>query len=289
MVTLRESKLKDGIFILIQKILPQHALSRWVGRLAMSEKRWLKNLLIRAAIRRFKIDLHNARIRDPYHYKSFNAFFTRELFASATTLFPELPAMGSPAEGVVSQVGKINQGDLIQAKAKQYSVHALLAAHSSSALFMQGSFTTIYLAPHNYHRVHCPVEGQLTEITYVPGKLFSVNLLTADHIDTLFARNERMIFHINTAVGKVALVMVGALLVAGMKTPFKTWTRLEMKSLQSVQFQSPIQLKPGDELGYFEFGSTVVLCFENSNLNWCVPENTSVTLGEQIASYSALL
>ncbi len=278
-------RLQDRLFLLLQHLLPQHGLSRLMGRCAESERVWLKNLLIRAAIRRFRIDLQSAKNQDPLSYKSFNAFFTRELSAPAASLFPELPKIGSPAEGIVSQLGAIQNGDLIQAKGRMYRIESLLAKHASAPAFVKGQFATLYLAPHNYHRVHCPVAGHLTEITYVPGRLFSVNLLTADHIDGLFARNERMIFHIDTPAGKVALVMVGAMLVAGMKNPFTTWTRQAMRSLQHKRFETPVPLTIGEELGYFDFGSTVVLCFENPALTWTLPAGSSVTLGQLMACY----
>ncbi len=276
-------KLKDRLFILMQHIIPQHFLSRSTGLLAESEIPWLKNFLIRAALSHFNIDLSSARIQDPLSFRSFNAFFTRELAVLAHELFPLFPNMGSPVEGLISQLGVINAGDLIQAKGCTYSPKVLLANHDWSKAFQHGKFATIYLAPHNYHRVHCPVAGKLVEMAYVPGKLFSVNLTTAEHINQLFARNERMIFYIETEQGKVALVMVGALLVAGMKNPFVPWSRKDMKKIQHHRFPKPIDLTPGDELGFFDFGSTVVMCFENSALSWNVPINTTLRLGQTIA------
>ena len=277
-------KLKDRLFILMQHIIPQHFLSRSTGKLAESQIPWLKNFLIRSAVSHFKIDLRSAKVQDPYAFKSFNAFFTRELAILAHKLFPKPPKLGSPAEGVVSQLGDIQQGDLVQAKGRTYSVNALLAEHAWSSAFTQGKFATIYLAPHNYHRVHSPVSGQLIEIAYVPGKLFSVNLTTADHIDQLFARNERMVFYIATPHGKVALVMVGALLVAGMKNPFVPWTRRDMSNPLHHHFPKPIELKTGDELGFFDFGSTVVMCFENADLTWEIPANQALSLGQAMAA-----
>lgn len=275
-------KLKDLFFITLQHILPQHTLSRLGGRLANSENTSLKNLLIRAALKRYGIDMQSAKNKDALSYKSFNAFFTRALEKPSAEYFPKFPEIGSPAEGIVSQLGCIQNGELIQAKGRTYSVQALLANHPWSSYFQKGEFATIYLAPHNYHRVHCPLDGRLTEMVYVPGKLFSVNLLTADSIENLFARNERLIFYIETTMGKVALVMVGAMMVAGMQSPFKTWTRKEMQSVQSYRFENPASLKTGDELGFFDFGSTVVMCFENPDLKWQIQSGASVNLGEVI-------
>lgn len=278
-------KLKDCFFIALQYLLPQHTLSRLGGKFANCEIVWLKNFLINAAMGHYKINMLTAKNQDALSYKSFNAFFTRELAKPAAEYFPALPAIGSPAEGVVSQLGSIQNGDLIQAKGRTYSVDAFLANHPWAASFHKGEFATIYLAPHNYHRVHCPVEGTLTEVVYIPGKLFSVNLVTADCIENLFARNERMIFYIQTAQGKVALTMVGALLVAGMKTPFKVWSRKEMQKVQTHRFETPVAIKVGDELGYFDFGSTVVMCFESPDLKWKVESGAIIELGQALATY----
>ena len=276
-------KLKDCFFITMQHLLPQHALSRLGGKFANCEIIWLKNLLIRKALSHYKINMQSAKNIDALSYKSFNDFFTRELARPAAEYFPKLPKLGSPAEGVVSQLGRITSGEILQAKGRSYTVESLLAEHNWAETFKNGQFATIYLAPHNYHRVHCPIAGDLTEVAYVPGKLFSVNLVTADHIENLFARNERLIFYIETQFGKVALVMVGALMVAGMKSSFMSWPRKEMNKLQKHTFSNSIPLNIGDELGYFDFGSTVVLCFENPDLKWGIATGSALNLGEPMA------
>lgn len=253
-----------------------------MGKLANSKIPLIKNALIRLALRHYPIDLSAAKNKDPFSYPSFNAFFTRTLAADPNSFFPKNGQLGSPAEGVLSQHGSIKAGTLIQAKGREYSVAALLAGHHSAPVFEHGSFATIYLAPHNYHRVHAPLVGVLTDIAYVPGKLFSVNLTTADHIDGLFAKNERMIFYMNTPQGKCALVMVGALLVAGIKSALAPhWTRQEMNRFQIHHLESPVALQAGDELGFFDFGSTVVMVFEK-NLPMSLAIGAAVRLGEAL-------
>jgi phosphatidylserine decarboxylase len=130
--------------------------------------------------------------------------------------------------------------------------------------------------------VHAPLAGVLTDIAYIPGKLFSVNLTTADHIDGLFAKNERMIFYMNTPQGKCALVMVGALLVAGIKSVLVPhWMRQDLNRFQIHHLDSPVALHAGDELGYFDFGSTVVMVFEK-DLPMSLATGTAVRLGEEL-------
>lgn len=284
------SRLKIFFFLSLQFLLPQHALSRLIGSLADSRIPVLKNTLIHAALKYYNIDMHTAEIKNPEAYPSFNAFFTRHLAVPAASLFPALPQIGSPAEGVVSQIGATHSGKLIQAKGKTYTVQALLAGHSWTPLLQNGSFATLYLAPHNYHRVHIPIDCVLTEIAYVPGRLFSVNLTTSNHIEGLFAKNERMIFYCETPRGKLALVMVGALLVAGIHSPFITWSRSDLNQRQSHVFPKPLPLEAGDELGYFNFGSSVVMVWEEKQTPVCPlntaasspPSNQEVTLGEAL-------
>ena len=271
------------MFIALQYLLPQHLLSRLGGRLCNSKIKWLKNRLIRAALGHYKIDMKAAKNQDPYSFACFNDFFTRELAQPAANYFPALPQWGAPAEGVLSQSGRTHAGKLIQAKGKEYSVDALLAHHPWVESLQNGSFATIYLAPHNYHRVHSPIAGKITEVSYIPGKLFSVNLLTASKIDSLFAKNERMIFYIESDQGRLAFVMVGALMVAGMKSPFKQWSPTEMRKIQHHRFDTPIEIEIGTELGYFDFGSTVVLVSEKE-LQFSQPLGSATLLGMPFAS-----
>jgi phosphatidylserine decarboxylase len=258
------------MFITLQHLLPKQLLSRLGGRFANCKIRWIKNTLIRMALKHYVIDMQAAKNKDPFSYPSFNAFFTRELDQAPAQYFPNPPSWGAPAEGVLSQAGHTNAGQLIQAKGRTYSVEALLAHHAWSPLLQNGSFATLYLAPHNYHRVHSPIAGIITEIRSIPGKLFSVNLATADGIDQLFAKNARMIFYIDSPQGKLAFVMVGALMVSGIKTAFPQGSGLS------------IPLQVGDELGYFDFGSTVVLVSEKK-LDFSLKEGSPTTLGLSFA------
>ena len=266
------------MFIALQYILPQHLMSRLGGRLANCKIGWVKNSLIRMALKHYVIDMQAAKNKAPFSYPSFNAFFTRELDQAPAHYFPALPAWGAPAEGVLSQAGQTQAGTAIQAKGKTYTVQALLANHPWADTLQEGSFATIYLAPHNYHRVHSPIAGKITAVSYIPGKLFSVNLRTASHIEQLFARNERMIFYIESPHGRLAFVMVGALMVAGLKSPFKTWTPAEMRHIQHHSFDPPISIEVGTELGYFDFGSTVVLISEKP-LQFTLELGCPTTLG----------
>ncbi|MCV6605166.1 MAG: archaetidylserine decarboxylase, partial [Porticoccaceae bacterium] len=193
----------------------------------------------------------------------------------------------SPADGTISQIGYLQGDQLIQAKGKTFGASALLGSEQDASLFDQGAFTTIYLSPKDYHRVHMPVAGQLLHSRYIPGHLFSVNRATTKHIPGLFARNERLVCLFQTPVGKVAVVLVGAMLVAGIGT---VWQPVYTPNPQAVIEQSfedvDIALGKGEELGHFNFGSTVVMVFEKSAICWQqqLCRGSAVKMGESLGT-----
>lgn len=256
---------------ILQHYVPQHGLSRFAGLLANSEIPWLKNRLIHYFINRHAVNLNEAQQSNPYLYTSFNDFFTRALLPQVRPIASSPSDFVSPVDGTISQLGKIEEGSLIQAKGHDFNVSALLGGEENiAAPFMQGSFLTIYLAPHDYHRVHMPIDGQLTKMIYVPGKLFSVNTRTANAIPNLFARNERVISIFKTPVGQVAIILVGAMIVGSIETRWAgtIHSNHSSKKPQEWNYESPINLKRGEEMGRFKLGSTVIVLLENNVIDW---------------------
>ena len=262
-------QLSDSAHLLLQRALPQHLLSRAAGLVANSRTGWLKNLLIRAAIRRYAIDLTDAAETDYRRYASFNDFFTRALHREARPLAGDEHTLASPVDGVVSAAGELHDNQILQAKGHRFSIGALVGAGSSRTQALSGgSFVTIYLSPRDYHRVHAPLAGALLEANYLPGRLFSVNPRTDRALPGLYAGNERLTCWLATAAGDIALVMVGALLVAGIETPWLGCYQpgRALRKHFDVTGQ-PLAFSRGDELGRFRgqemgrfrFGSTVIL------------------------------
>ncbi|WP_136064586.1 archaetidylserine decarboxylase [Modicisalibacter radicis] len=246
------------LFSLIQYPLPHHLISRLVGQLAECRSPWLKDLLIERFIRTFDVDMSQAREPDPRAYPCFNDFFTRALKPDAR---PIGEGLVSPADGVLSQSGRIEHGTLIQAKGQTYSLRSLLGGDADAAApFSQGSFATVYLSPRDYHRVHMPLDGTLRSMTYVPGRLFSVNLATAAHVPDLFARNERLVCHFDTPHGPLAMVLVGAMIVAAIETVWSGQVTPLSGNVETTRFDTPVRLAKGEEMGRFKLGSTVILC-----------------------------
>ncbi|NNG99602.1 archaetidylserine decarboxylase [Acinetobacter sp. ANC 5414] len=275
------SRLKKQLFIQAQRVVPQHQLSRVVGKLAASENPIVKNTVIQAFKAQYGIDMSIAEQGDALKYKSFNEFFTRSLKEGVREIDANPNSVVSPADGAISQLGKIEDGDIFQAKGQSFSVEKLIADPQLAEPFKNGQFATVYLSPKDYHRVHMPFAGTLTETLYVPGELFSVNQTTAENIPGLFARNERMVCLFDTELGRMAVVLVGAMIVAGIETvatgKVKPTGRLELN-------QHNLFLEKGAELGRFYLGSTAVILFEQDKMEWDVAfkANSTVVMGEAL-------
>ena len=274
------------LFIAGQYLLPQHLLSRGVGYLAASETPWLKNAFIHWFARRYNIDMSEAANPDLASYPSFNAFFTRALREGARTIDPTPNAVICPADGAVSQAGRIEGGRILQAKGQWYSALELVGGDENiAAAFDDGAFATIYLSPRDYHRVHMPIGGQLRRTIYVPGDLFSVNQTTADNVPRLFARNERLVCLFDTACGSVAVILVGAMIVAAIET---VWAgQIAPSPRREMHSETPtdsIPLDKGAEMGRFKLGSTVILLFGKDaiTLDASLTAGAPVRIGQRI-------
>jgi phosphatidylserine decarboxylase len=254
--------LGDRLFIGMQYLLPQHALSRLVGWIAESQVGFVRTALIRAFLSRYAVDLAEAAQPAADRYASFNDFFTRRLRAGARSFDADPGAALCPADGLVSQAGPIAGDTLLQAKGIDFSAASLLGGDAAlAAEFQGGEFATVYLAPHNYHRVHMPMAGTLRIARFIPGDLFSVNAVTADSVPGLFARNERIACVFDTAAGPLAVVLVGALFVGSMSLAWSGRVRgSASRGIRDLPVRDPIiGLDRGAELGWFNMGSTVVV------------------------------
>ncbi|MEY4195667.1 MAG: hypothetical protein RLZZ226_2035 [Pseudomonadota bacterium] len=259
------------LFVAVQYGLPHHWLSRLVGRLTHCRNPLVKDGLIRGFIRLYRVDLKEAKYPDPSQYDCFNAFFTRALKWGARPL-PIGPAqIASPADGVISQIGRCSDGSMIQAKDKCFGLSALLGGSEERALpFHNGHFVTVYLSPRDYHRLHMPLDGTLRQMILVPGQLFSVNQTTSERVPNLYGRNERVIALFDTEAGPMALVLVGALFVASIETTWHgvvTPPRGEVITVWHYP-KNPPQLRRGEELGRFNMGSTIIVLFGPEAVAW---------------------
>lgn len=281
--------MKTSLFILAQHLLPQHMLSRAVGHLASSRNPVIKRLFIQWFAKRYRVDMSEAAEPSLGAYENFNSFFTRALKPGARVIADGPRDIICPADGAISQLGQIEHNKIFQAKGKAFSVEALLGGDQQLARqFYGGHFATVYLSPRDYHRVHMPMDGQLRQMIYVPGKLFSVNKTTAENVDGLFARNERLVCIFETDAGPMALILVGAMIVAGIETPWAG--HICPTSSGPVSTDYPENTRPrlvkGDEVGRFKLGSTAIVLFgaETVALEPSLSADSSVRMGQTLAT-----
>ncbi|ARU90029.1 phosphatidylserine decarboxylase [Pseudomonas sp. M30-35] len=283
--------MKQRLFIISQYLLPHHLLSRLIGCAAECRAAWFKNRLINWFIKQYNVNMSEAQVEDPTAFEHFNAFFTRALKDDARPLDTSTDAVLCPADGTISQLGKIEHGRVFQAKGHSFSVVELLGGNTQLASpFMGGEFATVYLSPKDYHRVHMPLAGTLKQMVYVPGRLFSVNQTTAENVPELFARNERVVCLFDTERGPMAVVLVGAMIVASVETVWAGLVTPPKRELKTVSYdetaRAPISLEKGAEMGRFKLGSTAIVLFGPEQVKWSeeLTACSSVQMGQLMGS-----
>ena len=248
-----------GIFF--QYVLPHRLLSSIARWLAYGRFGPWKNWLIRLAVKTFNINVDEAADPKLENYPSFNAFFTRALKPGARVPDADPSTLLMPADGRISKIGRIESGRIFQAKGQEFSAAELLGDAKAAEPFADGWFANIYLSPRDYHRVHMPWSGLLTETVHVPGRLFSVAPWAVRKIPRLFARNERLVCHFDTDTGPMCMVMVGALLVSGVET---VWNGVNIPAYGDKPWRldfrgKGIRLERFAEMARFNYGSTVIV------------------------------
>ena len=274
------------ISVALQYGLPHRFLSRIVYWATRWTWRPWKNFLIGAIVKNYRVDMSDALESNPFAYPYFNAFFTRALKPGARIAPADANAIACPADGRISQIGRIKNGRVLQAKAHDYSVDELLGDATAANAYRDGSFVTVYLSPRDYHRVHAPLSGTLRETVHIPGRIFSVSPSAVEDVPRLFARNERLVCHFDGERGPFAVILVGAMLVSGIET---VWGGVEVPPYASATQRKNwtdghIHLRRFDELGRFNMGSTVILLLPSGSAelsDTLVPES-AVKVGDSI-------
>ncbi|SNB54711.1 phosphatidylserine decarboxylase [Marinobacter sp. es.042] len=262
----------DKLFVLSQYITPQLGVSNLAGRLADNDRSpALKNRVIKWFIGRYGVDMSEAAEPNPEAYATFNDFFTRELKPGIRPLADGEKTLVSPVDGAISQLGQVTGDRVFQAKGQSFSLSELLGGEeATTAPFANGEFSTIYLSPKDYHRIHMPMAGTLRQMIHVPGKLFSVNPVTAENVPNLFARNERVVCIFDTASGPMALVLVGAMIVGSVETRWAGVVVPGSRQVTSTRYEGEqaISFDKGEEMGRFRLGSTVIMVMPKASVSW---------------------
>lgn len=278
-------------FSALQYLLPHHAISRLVHRISRARSVPGLRPLMRWFVRNYGVRMDEAAETDLDAYPDFNSFFTRALRDGVRPLPTDPHQPCCPVDGYVSQVGKVRNGRLFQAKGQLYSLEELLGGDRARAEpFQDGEFATLYLSPGDYHRVHMPLAGRLLEMVHVPGQLFSVAPICVRDIPRVFARNERVVCIFDTALGPMAVILVGAINVgsietvwAGEVTPPRGRQVVATRYAQSGD--QSIALARGEEMGRFNLGSTVIVLFGPGKVRWdaALQSQAAVRLGQAMA------
>ena len=280
------------IFVLLQYLLPKRSISDLIGFFAKSKNFIIKSIFIHTFQKLYQVNLKDAVNEDIKSYPNFNSFFTRSLKPESRPIDNHKRSIISPVDGVISQIGSIKTGKVLQAKGMYFSLLNFLGNDKEYfERFKEGLFSTIYLSPKDYHRVHMPIDGKLKQMIYVPGKLFSVNRITSQSVKSLYSRNERLICFFDTARGPMAVTMVGAMIVSGITVRWEKEDCFNKSKIQKFSYPSigieSVFIKKGEEIGRFMLGSTVVVCFANNKLKWLnnISSDSVVKMGQSIGSF----
>jgi len=279
---------KQKFLKLLFYVIPHHAVSRVVYLVTRLRGPQVKPM-IAWFVKSYGVDMNDAVESEIGYYQTFNEFFTRPLKQDVRPIAPGDNTLACPCDGKISQAGPVRSGAILQAKGRAYSVLELVGGDNSMAAeFADGRFATIYLAPHDYHRIHMPLDANLVRMIHVPGRLFSVAEWTVEEIPRLFARNERLVCYFETAAGPLAMVLVGAINVSAIET---VWSGLVVppraKKIGEFDYSHTRKtIKKGDEIGRFNMGSTVILLTGN-NVEWLphIKNGQKVKMGQLIGHF----
>jgi len=278
--------LNDRAFISALRLVPKNALSRVVGaatRLPLPAP--IGSGVMKAFANRYRIDL--SECGELSGFRTFGDFFARPLKPGLRPIAPGEEVVVSPVDAVVSETGVARGGRLVQAKGIDYTASALVGDERVGARLDGGRYATLYLSPRDYHRIHFPLSGRVLGWRYVPGKLWPVNPASVRSVPGLFTVNERLVTLLDSPLGLVAIVAVGATVVGRVRATFDPdvpVTNLPGAGARSLDYVSPIPVEKGQELGAFEMGSTVILIFEPGRvaLSAALVAGARVRVGEAI-------
>lgn len=273
------------VLITVLRFFPKKAWSRFLSILIRTPfPRWFRLWVMRTFARRYQLNLEEAQY-PLEEYDHLGKLFTRKLKPNTHTIDQRPLVAVSPADGHVLNSGRIKQGRLIQCKGRAFEVADLLLNPKHIPSFQNGVWCTVYLSPRDYHRVHHPIEGQITEIQYINGKLWPVNQAAVEHVARLFCVNERVVTYVQSPLGKVATLMVGATSVGHITMSYDSEVEANKGHRSFYKtYDQPIDVQRGEELGIFHLGSTAIILFADEQIElFPLEDGQPIRLGEPIA------
>ena len=274
--------MNDALIVSMLSVVPKNHGARWLGagtRLRLP--RFAHRMLLRWFVRKYQVDLSESQ-GDIDDFDSLSSFFIRTLKPGMRPIDDAPDILVSPVDGKAHTFGRIENGLFFQADGRPASV-AELVGEAEAARYEGGDFAVLYLAPPDYHRVHSPVEGRVVSLDYRPGKLWPVFAAATRKVDELFGRNERLVFHMDTAAGQMAYVMVGAFGVGRIGNVFDEQITNSGQTLENRTLEPAPTVERGGEMGRFELGSTVILLTEPGRVTWEMELGQVLRMGRPIA------
>jgi phosphatidylserine decarboxylase len=246
---------EDLNFLLTNRI-PRAALTRFVGWFSKIENPLIRDLSI-ACWRLFSdLDLTEAR---KTNFKSLHDCFTRELKHGSRPPDPDPGVVVSPCDAIVGAFGAIADGKLFQIKGAPYSLLDLLGDPALVEAHRNGKFITLRLTSSMYHRFHAPYDCKIDQVTFISGDTWNVNPIALKRIESLFCKNQRAVIRTRLETGEaLTLVPVAAILVASIRLHFLD-VLLNAQSRGPTVFPCDVHVRKGEELGWFEHGSTIIV------------------------------
>jgi phosphatidylserine decarboxylase len=270
---------EDLNFLLTNRI-PRHAATLFMGWFSKIEHPWVRDASIRIWRSMADLKLEEAKNSE---FRSLHDVFIRELKPGARPLDDSPNVLTSPCDGIVGALGRVEDGSLFQAKGYPYSLEELLG-EDALPVWRNGWFITIRITSSMYHRLHAPYQGQLKRVKYFSGDTWNVNPVALKRVEKLFCKNERALLSVELGNAKhqVGLVAVAAILVASIRIH-------AIDALLGKAYRGPLDIacdanfEKGQELGWFQHGSTVIL-FAPSNFEMMneVEEGTPIKMGQAL-------
>ena len=248
--------LQEDLNFLLTNRIPRHALTRFMG--------WFSKirhpLVFRASLAVWRLftslDLSDAKKQ---HFDSLHDCFTRELRPGARSIDMDESVLASPCDAIVGACGTVLAGTVVQAKGFPYRTQDLFGRADRAAPFEGGSYVTLRLTSSMYHRFHAPHDGSIEHVSYLSGDTWNVNPIALQRVERLFCRNERAVIRMRLTGGQLlALVPVAAILVASIRLHFLN-VLLHLRWPGPNEMPCDAQVHKGQELGWFEHGSTVIV------------------------------
>jgi phosphatidylserine decarboxylase len=273
--------LQEDVNFWLTNRLPRRTVTGFMGWLSKIEHPWVCATSIR--IWRFFADL-DLRDAKETSFRSLHHCFTRQLKAGArpTDMRPDI--LASPCDGIVGACGTIAGDQLLQVKGSAYSLTELLGDAEHAGIFRNGRYMTLRLTSAMYHRFHAPQDCCVEAVTHIAGDAWNVNPIALRRVAKLYCKNERAIIRTKLSAGgqAVTLIPVAAILVAGIRLQFLDLSRARTEKTRRT-FPSNVMLRKGEEMGWFEHGSTIiVLAPEGCEIYEGLTEGTAVRAGQAI-------